>query len=85
MNDTPLVNHAINNGWMAEGTSGAEYARVMERMLNLSARQVVQLRVEVERLRVALEIIAGLRPCIDNLMSNADIARAALAGDPANE
>lgn len=29
--------------------------------------------------RAALEMIAGVRPALDNLMGNADIARAALA------
>lgn len=33
---------------------------------------------KVERLTEALEIIAGRRPCIDNLMGNIDVARAAL-------
>ena len=38
-------------------------------------------RLEAERdaLREALQIIAGERPCIDNLMSDKEIARAALA------
>lgn len=31
-----------------------------------------------ERLRQALRIIAGLEQCADNLMGNADVARAAL-------
>ena len=31
------------------------------------------------RLREALEVIAGQRQCVDNLMGNADIARAALS------
>jgi hypothetical protein len=35
-------------------------------------------RQEIERLTVALEIIAGRRQCLDNLMSNADVVRAAL-------
>ena len=35
---------------------------------------------ERERLREAVEMIAGQRPCLDNLMSNVDIARSALAG-----
>jgi uncharacterized coiled-coil DUF342 family protein len=39
------------------------------------------LAAKVERMREALEIIAGQRQCIDNLMGNDDIARAALAGD----
>ena len=33
---------------------------------------------EIERLRLALRIIAGEQQCIDNLMSNGDVARAAL-------
>lgn len=38
-----------------------------------------ELATENQRLRVALEMIAGIRPCADVLMGNADIARAALA------
>jgi len=38
-----------------------------------------ELEAERDRLRYALEIVAGLRQPADNLMSNADIARAALA------
>lgn len=34
---------------------------------------------ERDRLLEALEIIAGYRQCMDNLMSNVDVARAALA------
>lgn len=37
--------------------------------------------VELERMREALEIIAGKRQCIDNLMGNADLARQALTGE----
>lgn len=33
---------------------------------------------ERDRLREALEIVAGYRQCMDNLMSNVDVARAAL-------
>jgi Zn-finger domain-containing protein len=36
------------------------------------------LQAENARYREALEIIAGYRQCIDNLMGNVDIARAAL-------
>ena len=39
-----------------------------------------RLRKENAALREALEIIAGERQCIDNLMSNSDVARAALQG-----
>ncbi len=37
------------------------------------------LRAKNGRLKAALEIIAGKRQCLDNLMSDKDIARAALA------
>jgi hypothetical protein len=33
----------------------------------------------IEQLEVALRIIAGYEQCIDDLMSNEDVARAALA------
>jgi len=33
----------------------------------------------IEQLQAALRIIAGYEQCIDNLMSNQDVARAALA------
>lgn len=36
------------------------------------------LRTENARLRLGLRIIAGQEQCLDNLMSHADIARAAL-------
>jgi prefoldin subunit 5 len=43
----------------------------MEEMLD-------EANAEIERLRAALEIIAGRRQCIDALMSNVAIAEAAL-------
>jgi len=43
-------------------------------------RLTTQLRTENARLREALEIIAGRRQCLDNLMSNVDVACAALDG-----
>ena len=42
--------------------------------------ELTEARDEIERLTVALEIIAGRRQCIDNLMSNVDVACAALDG-----
>ena len=36
------------------------------------------LLAERDAFRYALEMIAGIRPCADTLMGNADIARAAL-------
>lgn len=35
-------------------------------------------KAEAEKMREALEIIVGKRPCIDNLMSNVDVALWAL-------
>jgi hypothetical protein len=35
----------------------------------------------VERAEAALRIIAGDEQCVDNLMSNVEVARAALAGE----
>ena len=43
-----------------------------------------QLEAERDRLRAALRIIAGYQQCIDNLMSNVDVARTAL-GEPAHD
>jgi len=37
------------------------------------------LDAEAERMRLALRIIAGEEQCLDNLMSNEDVARAAIA------
>ncbi len=42
--------------------------------------ELVRLRARVAELEIALEIIAGKRQCIDNLMSNQDVALAALKG-----
>ena len=39
---------------------------------------VQRMAAEVERLRLALRIIAGREQCLDNLMGHADVARAAL-------
>jgi molecular chaperone GrpE (heat shock protein) len=41
-----------------------------------------KLCVEIERLTAALEIIAGRRQCLDNLMGNMDVACAALDEKP---
>jgi len=48
----------------------------------ISCDTIRHLEVEIERLRAALEIIAGRRQCLDNLMSHADVARAALEAVP---
>jgi hypothetical protein len=52
-----------------------------------TARRELQARAEaagkrIEILMEGLEIIAGRRQCIDNLMSNADVAIAALEAKP---
>ena len=44
---------------------------------------LAELQDEIKRLREALEIIAGRRQCIDNLMSNQDVAIAVLDGSAA--
>ena len=41
-------------------------------------RDRADLLAEVDHLRTALEMIAGLRPCRDNLLGDKDIARIAL-------
>jgi hypothetical protein len=64
---------------------GPDLARLIEAAAGrlwgekLPADSVVERMVaEVERLRGVLRIIAGQEQCLDNLMGNADIARAAL-------
>lgn len=42
-------------------------------------RRRIEAEAERDRLRLALRIIAGQEQCLDNLMSHADIARAALS------
>lgn len=46
-----------------------------------AADALSDLQAENQRLRLALRIIAGYEQCLDNLMSHADIARAALNGE----
>lgn len=57
--------HAFDSGEV----NGVAYTR---------ADLVTALEAENQRLRFALRIIAGYGQCLDNLMSNSDIARAAL-------
>jgi hypothetical protein len=40
--------------------------------------RIVHLKIENGRMREALEIIAGQRQCVDNLMSNQGVALAVL-------
>ncbi|HEY4355979.1 MAG TPA: hypothetical protein VGN16_09545 [Acidobacteriaceae bacterium] len=57
----------------------SEHATVTEQLQ--AAKLIDSLVAENEKLVAALEIIAGNRPCADNLMGNVDIARAALGQD----
>lgn len=45
------------------------------------ATNIAEAAAEIERLRAALEMVAGLRQCADNLMSNVEIAREALGAN----
>ncbi len=71
-------------GWPDCGCEGDEACRLAQHVLMEEKRadrataRAELAEAEAERLREALEIIAGRRPCLDNLMSNADIATAAL-------
>ena len=65
------------NGYVAAlASSGVQALRHdLEQYVGIAS----ELATENEALRVALEMIAGMRPYPDSLMGNADIARAALA------
>jgi len=65
---------AIRNNWPDE-----RYSMLREALDVALAALSTPPVGEAERLREALEMIAGQRQCIDNLMSDKDIARAALA------
>jgi hypothetical protein len=58
----------------------AERDKLLER-LAANAHYDEKILVENLRLRAALEIIAGKRQCVDNLLSNVEIARRALEGE----
>ena len=45
----------------------------------MTTKREAELELEVLRLRSALEIIAGIRPCVDVLLGNADIAKLVLS------
>lgn len=55
--------------------------------LAIMSNQLKNAAIERRKAISALEMIAGVRPCIDGLMGNADIAAAALAdsSSPPNE
>lgn len=65
------------------GTCAAPACSFGEVMTVLDPTTLRALAAERDALREALEIIAGKRQCIDNLMSNVDVARAALKGGAA--
>lgn len=61
------------------------FGRTDDGSLNEAADEITRLQsalteaqAQVERMRAALEIIAGKRKCIDNLMGNVDVANEAL-------
>ena len=60
---TDIVARLAVHAWRSDGWTRADCAEAA---------------AEIERLREALRIIAGYQHCIDNLMSNVDVARAAL-------
>ena len=47
--------------------------------------EAVALQKRVAVMQEALEIIAGKRQCIDNLMSNQEVALAAINKEPGND
>lgn len=69
---------------LREGTFGSDVHKTdvyLNAICSAAAAQIERDGLEIERLRLALRIIAGYEQCLDNLMSNADIARAALNKD----
>jgi len=50
---------------------------------HIAAKLIREQHAKNERLREALEIIAGCRQCVDPLMGNQDVARAALRREEA--
>ena len=57
----------------------------IDRYRSMWRAELRKLRAENARMREALEIITGMRQCADNLMSNGDVARCALAARPKQE
>ncbi len=52
-----------------------------ERVSDATVGEIMDAIREIDRLRLALEMIAGRKQCVDNLMGNDDIAIAALDWD----
>jgi hypothetical protein len=73
----------LPSGWHEATAVCAEAADEIERLTGLLEwhdTTVPEILADNERLRAALEIIAGRRQCLDNLMGNVDVACAALDG-----
>lgn len=66
----------------AENERLRELSRGRRVSKNRALKMATGYRLENQRLREALEIIAGERPCLDDLMSDKDVARAALYHNP---
>ncbi|OBQ33421.1 MAG: hypothetical protein AN487_20440 [Anabaena sp. CRKS33] len=71
---------------MSEQTKAERLADALADHTGVTLAQMDQAAAELRRLSTvnatlldALNIIAGNRPCVDNLMGDADIARAAIA------
>jgi predicted nucleic acid-binding Zn-ribbon protein len=71
-----IYNDALESWVQRAKKAEAEVERLHDRETKLSERVIAT--QDFERLRVALEMIAGKRQCIDNLMGDKDIARHAL-------
>jgi hypothetical protein len=72
----PLFEKAADEIERLEAKASQLASTLATRMLDKSKDK------EIERLRAALEIIAGRRQCLDNLMGNMDVACAALDEKP---
>lgn len=65
---------------MREAADEIERLRAEFELFREAPSKLEVAQYEIERLRVALEIIAGRRQCLDNLMGNVDVACEALDG-----
>lgn len=60
----------VAESWMLEGKN---------ELISEAADHIEAQNKTIVEMRAALEMIAGVRPCVDNLLGNADIARMALS------
>ena len=75
------LNHATDREIDSElGRFRADNLRLVEIIARYETRYQAAMD-EIARLREALKIIAGRQQCLDNLMSNVDVACAALDGE----